>query len=195
MHRRALRSMIAMLLAVFLVAVDSLATVAGSTAVNATVVAPVQSKASPDTNTASVHRTSLADLGLVRPEARDPRLAGRVPAHCVVHSATGVAAEDGLTALEQGASRVPKDWGPGLANKKGIGIRWTDPTNPGNGIRIDEGIPGSSWPSQQVDHVVVRSGGQILGPDGKPIVGSLAQNPQAHIPLSDWLNWSSWSMP
>ena len=111
------------------------------------------------------------------------------------HSAGFVAAEDGLTALEQGASRVPKDWGPGLANKKGVGTRWTDPANPGNGIRIDEGIPGSSWPSQQVDHVVVRSGGQILGPDGKPIVGSLAQNPQAHIPLSDWQNWSSWNTP
>jgi hypothetical protein len=101
-----------------------------------------------------------------------------------------------LTALEQGAAQVPKNWGAGLANNKGIGTRWTDPVNPkGNGIRIDEGIPGSSWPSQQVDHVVVRSNGRILGPDGNPIVGSLAQNPQAHIPLSDWLKWSNWNKP
>jgi hypothetical protein len=101
----------------------------------------------------------------------------------------------GLTPLEQGATQVPKNWGTGLANKKGAGTRWIDPTNPGNGIRIDEGISGSSWPSQQVDHVVVRSNGRILGPDGKPIAGSLAENPQAHIPLSDWLKWSSWNTP
>lgn len=90
---------------------------------------------------------------------------------------------------------MPEDWGPGLANKKGVATRWTDPSNPGSGIRIDQGSPGSGWPSQQFDHVVVRSGGQIIGPDGKPIVGSLAGNPQAHIPLSDWLTWSSWSQP
>jgi hypothetical protein len=91
---------------------------------------------------------------------------------------------------------VPSAWGEGLPNTKGVGTRWFDPAAPkANGVRIDEGIPGSSWPSQQVDHVVVRSGGRILGPDGKPIVGSLKGNPQAHIPLSDWLNWTSWNMP
>jgi len=69
------------------------------------------------------------------------------------------------------------------------------PAPKANGIRIDEGVPGSSSPSQQVDHVVVRSGGRILGPDGEPIVGSLRDNPQAHLPLSDWLNWTSWNAP
>lgn len=90
---------------------------------------------------------------------------------------------------------LPSSWGPGTPNAKGVGTRWFDPANKGNGIRIDQGIPGSSFPSQQIDHVVVRSGGRVLGPDGKPIVGSLSQNPQAHIPLSDWLTWSSWSTP
>ena len=37
--------------------------------------------------------------------------------------------------------------------------------------------------------------GRILGPDGKPIVGSLRDNPQAHIPLSDWLQWNTWNTP
>lgn len=49
--------------------------------------------------------------------------------------------------------------------------------------------------SQRVDHVIVRRGGRILGPDGRPIVGSLKQNPDAHIPLSDWLKWTSWDTP
>jgi RHS repeat-associated protein len=92
-------------------------------------------------------------------------------------------------------AKLPNSWGPGTPNTKGVGTRWFDPANKGNGIRIDQGIPGSSFPSQQVDHVVVRSGGRILGPDGKPIVGSLSENPQAHIPLSDWLTWSSWGAP
>ena len=99
-----------------------------------------------------------------------------------------------LSALEQGAAKVPSAWGGGIPNTKGVGTRWFDPAAPQkNGIRIDAGIPGSSWPSQQVDHVVVRSGGQVLGPDAKPIVGSIKDNPQAHIPLSEWLNWRSWN--
>jgi RHS repeat-associated protein len=104
-------------------------------------------------------------------------------------------AAEGAGALEQGAARVPSAWGDGVANSKGVGTRWFDPASKGNGIRIDEGIPGSSFPSQQVDHVVVRYNGRILGPDGQPITGSLRDNPGAHIPLSDWLNWSSWFAP
>lgn len=97
--------------------------------------------------------------------------------------------------LEQGAAKVPAAWGSGVANTKGVGTRWFDPADKGNGIRIDRGEPGSPFPSQRVDHVIVRKGGRILGPDGKPIVGSLKQNPDAHIPLSDWLNWTSWDTP
>lgn len=92
-------------------------------------------------------------------------------------------------------AKVPSDWGEGQPYAKGIGQRWTDPGNPGNGIRIDQGNPDSPFPSQQVDHVVVRSGGQILGPDGSPIEGTLAENPSAHIPLSEWLQWVLWNEP
>lgn len=67
------------------------------------------------------------------------------------------------------------------------------PAPQANGVLKDEGVPHSPFPSQEVDHVIVRSGGRILGPDGKPIVGSLKQNPDAHIPLSDWLAWTSWN--
>ncbi len=93
-------------------------------------------------------------------------------------------------------AKVPSGWGPGRPNIKGVGTRWTDPANQGNGIRIDQGNPLSTQVSQQVDHVVVRSGGEVIGRDGRPIVGSIKDNyDMAHIPLDEWLTWSSWNSP
>jgi hypothetical protein len=97
--------------------------------------------------------------------------------------------------LEQARGKIPGEWGAGVPNRKGIGIRWTDPANPGNGVRIDRGTLGSSSPSQRPHHVVARSDGQILGPDGAQIAGPLKQNPQAHIPLKEWLTWQRWNVP
>jgi len=106
------------------------------------------------------------------------------------------AAEQTWEELTQEASeKIPDDWGDPLPNTKSTGLKWEDPNNQGNGVRIDLGNPDSQFPSQQVDHVVVRSNGKILGPDGNPIVGRLAANPQAHIPLTQWLKWPSWNSP
>jgi len=59
--------------------------------------------------------------------------------------------------LQRGAAKVPAHWGTGTSNSKGVGTRWFDPAAPkANGVRIDQGIPDSPWPGQQVDHVVVR---------------------------------------
>lgn len=92
--------------------------------------------------------------------------------------------------------KVPTEWGEGKPNSKKVGHRWEDPKNQGNGIRIDEGDPTSQYPTQQVDHVIVRSGGKVIGRDGKPIDGSIKTNPEmAHIPLSEWLTWRSWDQP
>jgi hypothetical protein len=83
-------------------------------------------------------------------------------------------AAETLTSLERGARKVPDEWGKGAPNKKGIGSRWFDPKDPkGRGVRIDQGNPASPLPGQRVDHVVVRDGGRIVGPDGNPIIGSL----------------------
>lgn len=38
-------------------------------------------------------------------------------------------------------------------------------------------------------------GGKVLGPNGQPIDGRISDNPQAHIPLNEWLTWSSWGTP
>ena len=63
-------------------------------------------------------------------------------------------------------------------------------------VRIDQGVPHSPSPSQQVDHVIVRRDGVVVGRDGNPISGSIKSDPvNAHIPLSDWLGWSSWDRP
>lgn len=93
------------------------------------------------------------------------------------------------------ANKFPSGWGS-KANKKGVGTRWQDPNNPGNGVRIDQGNPNHSLPSQQVDHVIVRQNGQVIGRDGKPIQGSIKENAeQAHIPLNEYQNWKSWDSP
>ncbi|MGI5206178.1 hypothetical protein ACQEU6_31980 [Spirillospora sp. CA-108201] len=92
--------------------------------------------------------------------------------------------------------KVPDKWGDGSPNKKGVGRRWTDPENRGNGIRIDEGDPNNPQPAQQVDHVVVRVNGKVIGRNGQPLEGSIKENwDQAHVPLSEWLKWDSWRSP
>ncbi|MEV3925496.1 hypothetical protein [Actinomadura coerulea] len=92
--------------------------------------------------------------------------------------------------------KVPDKWGDGSPNKKGVGRRWTDPENRGNGIRIDEGDPNNPQPAQQVDHVVVRVNGKVIGRNGQPLEGSIKENwDQAHVPLSEWLKWDSWKSP
>jgi len=94
------------------------------------------------------------------------------------------------------SDKVPSGWGPPTAPKKGVGVRWTDPGNKGNGIRIDAGNPANSQVTQQVDHVVVRQNGQVVGRSGQPISGSIADSAvEAHIPLSEWLTWSNWYAP
>lgn len=116
------------------------------------------------------------------------------------------ALEDGLPSLppssrvadfgrltQQIEKKIPDAWGPPIPTKKGIGMRWFGPK--GNSIRIDRGVPSSPFPSQQVDHVVINRGGRPIGPDGSPITGPLRDHPEAHIPLSQWLEWKSWFAP
>jgi len=108
--------------------------------------------------------------------------------------------DDGAQAEEWGVpseitDKIPSSW-QNKPNKKKVGIRWQDPENQGNGIRIDQGDKNNSLPSQQVDHAIVRKNGQVIGRDGKPIQGSIKNNgEQAHIPLSEYQNWKNWDSP
>lgn len=94
------------------------------------------------------------------------------------------------------AKRFPERFGLGRDGKKAGAWRWEDPLDQGNAVRIDPGNPSSKFPIQQVDHVIVRSKGTVIGRDGKPINGSTDSDPvNAHIPLSDHARWRSWNAP
>lgn len=93
--------------------------------------------------------------------------------------------------------KIPSGWGKGKPTRKGVGYRWVDPNNPdANGVRIDKGNPNNSQPTQQVDHVLVRKDGKVIGKDGRPIDGSVKDSAvEAHIPLQEWLRWRKWYEP
>jgi len=116
-----------------------------------------------------------------------------IPLVRIVGKRLGQEAEAAWSVPKEASNKFPESWGSGVPNNKGIGQRWQDPKNPGNGVRIDKGNPLNSQPVQQVDHVVVRHNGQVIGRNGKPIEGSIKQNPEAaHIPLSEYLKWETW---
>ncbi|ASV88082.1 putative rHS repeat-associated core domain protein (plasmid) [Ochrobactrum quorumnocens] len=144
-------------------------------------------------------RANLADSSLSFDEKAQQLEAAGIDIHAMLAaSLLGAAAKGGKSWIisVDATGKIPTTWGSGQPNKKGVGTRWQDPNNPGNGVRIDQGNPNHSLPSQREDHVIVRSGGTVIGRDGKPISGSIQDNAeQAHIPLSEYKNWSSWNSP
>jgi hypothetical protein len=98
--------------------------------------------------------------------------------------------------------KIPLKFGMGIPNNKTRGDkkegwRWFSPAKPEeDGVRIDKGDPNSKQPSQRVDHVIIRSGGVVIGRDGKPINGSINENAEkAHIPLEEYRKWQRWDHP
>ncbi|WP_432028187.1 hypothetical protein [Streptomyces sp. 1222.5] len=93
--------------------------------------------------------------------------------------------------------KIPDGFGPMKPTKKGVGYRFPGPKQ--DGIRIDKGNLNNSQEFQQVDHVVINSGGRIIGRDGKPVKGAIDLHEHnsymAHIPLEDWLKWEKWNTP
>ncbi len=98
---------------------------------------------------------------------------------------------------QEALDKIPPDWAAPKPNNGNDGLRWFDPRGAKfGGVRIDPGNPNSAFPSQQVDHVVVRSDGLVLGRDGSPISGGIDDDPiNAHIPLDEWLKWRYWNKP
>jgi len=136
------------------------------------------------------------DCGAIRAAAKRGAAAGAAAG--AVAGGIGAAASRPSSGFPspEAHGKVPKEWGGPTPTKKGTGVRWQDPKNKGNGIRIDRGNPNSSSPSQRPDHVVVNSNGRVIGRDGNPINGAIHDDPvNAHIPLSEWVTWSTWNRP
>lgn len=100
-----------------------------------------------------------------------------------------------------GTSKIPAGWGgPSMTSKFGAnpskeGFVWRSPKGQ-DSVRIDRGVPDSPYPSQQVDHVVINSGGRIIGRDGTPLpAGTRIRDvpDEAHVPLEEWQTWGSWN--
>ena len=77
---------------------------------------------------------------------------------------------------------IPKNWEKIPADKK-EGIKYIDPKNRGNDVRIQRGNPTSQYPKQRGDYVKWKKNGQYLDKRGKPVPGD---SPEAHIPVDEF---------
>jgi hypothetical protein len=92
-------------------------------------------------------------------------------------------------------AKLPEEWTDVLPTRKGVGTRWFGPKRARDGVRVDRGDPNAEKASQQVDHVIVRHRGKVIGPDGRPVPSSISDSYESHIPLKEWLKWSTWWTP
>ncbi|MCP3755662.1 RHS repeat-associated core domain-containing protein [Streptomyces sp. TBY4] len=102
-----------------------------------------------------------------------------------------------------GSAKIPGNWsGPNMTSKykkndNKAGFVWRAPKGQ-DSVRIDRGDLNSQWATQQVDHVVINSGGRIVGRGGEllPPNARIQDYPvEAHIPLSEWQTWRTWNAP
>jgi hypothetical protein len=75
-------------------------------------------------------------------------------------------------------AKILDEWGPGQPAKTGGGWRWI--AGKGDYVRVDPADPASPDPLQRVPHVHVTSNGRVVA---------------SHLPLNEWLTWSSWDTP
>ncbi|MFI8201300.1 hypothetical protein [Streptomyces sp. NPDC085937] len=102
-----------------------------------------------------------------------------------------------------GSGKIPGGWsGPDMTRKyrkdaNKPGFVWRAPKGQ-DSVRIDKGDPNSAHATQQVDHVVINSGGRTVGRNGVllPPNARIQDYPvEAHVPLSEWQTWRSWNAP
>lgn len=95
--------------------------------------------------------------------------------------------------------KIPDHLDTPLTTQKGMGLRWGSQHGK-DSIRIDKGDPDAEFPHQKTDHVRINSNGKVIGRNGHPIQDSPSipkpkKSPEAHIPLSEWLEWKQWNKP
>lgn len=77
---------------------------------------------------------------------------------------------------------VPENWIRSIS-KNEKGVRYRDPNNMHNEVRVQHGRPESSNPGQQRDYVRWKRNGQWLDKDGNPVSG---RSLESHIPIEDF---------
>jgi hypothetical protein len=75
---------------------------------------------------------------------------------------------------------IPKHWEASLSNK-GEGVRYRDPKNIQNEVRVQKGNPNSSNPAQQKDYVKWKKQGKFLDKNGNQLPNGDVR--EAHIPI------------
>lgn len=78
---------------------------------------------------------------------------------------------------------IPDEWRI-VPTRSGGGVRYYDPTNPGNSVRVMQGSPNSPFPNSQAPYVRWQRNGQPLDVNGNVL--PTANSPDAHIPLGDF---------
>jgi|GEM_PF-6715876 len=107
---------------------------------------------------------------------------------------------EALQLQERDTPKGMKDLLPPVRNNKpnSCGVRFFSKTkHKGEGVRIDQGVPGSSYSSQIVDHVSITYTGQKVDRNGTLMPNGTTGNRTAtkeetHIPLTQWSTWKTW---
>jgi hypothetical protein len=78
---------------------------------------------------------------------------------------------------------IPENWRI-VGTKSPGGVRYYDPSNPGNSVRVMQGNPNSPYPTSRSPYVRWQQNGQPLDVFGNKLPS--ANDPAAHIPLEDF---------
>jgi len=84
--------------------------------------------------------------------------------------------------IEDRPKNIPKDWVKSTSNN-GKGVRYRDPNNKHNEVRVQRGEPNSSQPGQRQDYVTWKRNGQWLDKNGNRVP---RQSLESHIPIDEF---------
>lgn len=85
--------------------------------------------------------------------------------------------------VEDRPENIPRDWVKS-PSKNSKGVKYTDPRNAGNEVRVQRGNPNNSQPGQQRDYVTWRRNGQYLDKNGNRVP---RQSLESHIPIDEFI--------
>jgi len=78
---------------------------------------------------------------------------------------------------------IPKSWEK-MPSRRGEGVKYVDPKNAGNEVRVQRGNSSNSQPGQRQDYVTWKRNGQHLDKNGKQVP---RQSLESHIPVDKFI--------